>query len=577
MMRTWKRGWREVIVLLAALACAGSWAAGQVRSMRDRTEVAKMTENMKTVCVGRFLVDVPAQAVVSLSREMIGGFEIETKEESETEFRDRVAVRETEIAGRGAEARGNGSGGIVQVRDLRVPGMIGRIIVYGKDRTYGFDAGRRVDVEWVSVEALSHIGGLSVTLSMKYANEDKVRLAEALLSRVHVRGNDEVPGVPGFCVGRAVFAEPLPSHETEHVVMHIGLPDHPELGLAFASLPGGVRGRTLLERVAETDAGASPDEMLRVTKLRTGKRSINDLAGEEELERVRELNFATTFGFMWETQGVKDDPLQPFLSLELHSGISRRPGGKPVDSSLHEDAVVALWDTISSSIRLRPNGPPPPPALPSEPPSPKLGIIAHAGDVCPQSGWWQCSEGGPGLDVHGGQVQYIRKGERMPQALLLPRQSLWQKVRRIQPSVESPRLTAWKLVDKRVRPRRAPAVALAQPGTPAPGHDPAAGEPQAVVGTYVRTGEPCPASGWWRCEEQNALDGTRWFARGSLLPPATFQVPAGVFGRSSGPEVIQRRSVWQLVRQVEAAELAQTMPPPRPDLGQALGGPSAVA
>jgi hypothetical protein len=573
MMRTWKRGWREVIVLLAALVCAGSWAASQVRSMRDRTEVAKMTEKMKTVCVGRFLVDVPAGAEVTLSRERVAGFEIETVEESEAEFRERIEAREAGIAARGPAT--DGTGGLVEARDLRIPGMTGRTLIYGRNRGYLMEGNRRVDDEFVSVEAHAHTGGWSFSLFAKYADEARARLAESLLARLQLRGEDEIPAVPGFCIRHAVFAEPLPVRKAEQIVMHIGLPDHPDLGLALASLPGGGGSRSLLERVAETDAEASPDEMLRVTKLRTGKRTISDLAGEEELERVRELNFATTFGFMWETQGVKDDPLQPFLSLELHSGISRRPGGKPVDSSLHEDAVLALWDTISSSIRLRPNGPPPPAAAPPEPPGPKLGTIVQAGEVCPQSGWWQCSEGGPGLDVHGGKVQYIRKGERMPQALLLPRQSLWQKVRRIQPSVESPRLTAWKLVDKRVRPRRAPAVALAQPGAPAPGQIMPDGEPRAVVGTYVRTGEPCPASGWWRCEEQHALDGTRWFARGSLLPPATFQVPPGVFGRSAGPEVIQRRSVWQLVRQVEAAELAQTMP--RPDAGLAAGGPPALA
>jgi len=83
MTRMRRRGWRELIVLLAALACAGSWAAGQVRSMRDRSEVAKMTEKMRTVCVGRYLVDVPVQAEVSMSHERIDGFAIETVEESE--------------------------------------------------------------------------------------------------------------------------------------------------------------------------------------------------------------------------------------------------------------------------------------------------------------------------------------------------------------------------------------------------------------------------------------------------------------------------------------------------------------
>jgi hypothetical protein len=93
---------------------------------------------------------------------------------------------------------------------------------------------------------------------------------------------------------------------------------------------------------------------------------------------------------------------------------------------------------------------------------------------------------------------------------------------------------------------------------PASGAEQAADGGRAVAaGTFVRTGDACPASGWWRCLEPHALDGTRWFAEGSLLPAATFQVPPGVFAKSAGPEVIQRRSAWQLMRHAGAPAAPQ--------------------
>jgi len=545
-----------------------------------------MTEDTKPVCVGRFQVDVPAQATVSLSHEMIDGFDIGTTEESEAAFRARIAAREADIQGRGPAV--DGSGGMVAASDLQVPGMIGRAFVFGRNRGYLMEGERRIDDEFVSVEVHAHKGGLSFSLSMIVADEAEVKVAQALFSRLRLRDEDEMPALAGFCIGRAIFAEPLPPHRTEHIAMHLGLQNHPDLAIAFVSMPGGGTDPGLLARSADTDAAESAADRLRVTKLRAGQRDINGMPGEELLERFRELNFATTYGFMWETRGVDGDPTQPFLSLELQAGISPEAGGKPADASLHEDAVVALWDAIASSIRVRPNGPPPladapadPPAgSPDQPPGPQLGASAHAGDVCPQSGWWQCREGGPGVDVHGGQVQYIRQGERMPQALLLPRQTLWQKVRRIQPSAESPRLTAWTLVDKRMRPRVVSVVALAEAGAPVLSGEMGGAESQAAsraaVGSYVRTGETCPASGWWRCEETHALDGTRWFARGSVLPVATFQVPPGVFARADGPEVIQRRSLWQLVRQVEAPAVASVAAPSQTQPVPAAGsGPSA--
>jgi hypothetical protein len=370
-----------------------------------------------------------------------------------------------------------------------------------------------------------------------------------------VRGEDEVPAEPGFCIRRALFAEPLPTSKAEHIAMHLSLPEHPDLAMAFVSMPGGGADPDLLARVAETDAAAGADERLRVTKLRLRKRSINGLEGEEALERMRELNFATTYAFIWETKGMAGDPTQPFLSLELQGGISPRPGGKPVDTTLHEDAVINLWDNISSSIRLRQSGRPGN-FSDTTPSGPRLGVILRAGEICSQSGWWRCNEGGPDIDVHGGKVQFIRKGQRMPQALLLPRQTLWQKLRGIQPSIEPTQPTIWKLADKRQRPRSVAEVPLAAALAPtnAPAIHETAGD--LVIGTKARTGESCPASGWWRCEESQALDGTRWFVQGSLLPPATFQVPAGVFGKSAGPESIQRRSVWQLMRHAEAESTA---------------------
>jgi hypothetical protein len=519
-----------------------------------------MTEKMKTVCVGRHLVDVPALAEVSFSGAVIDGFTVDTAEESDAEFRERIAAREAELAARGPAT--DGTGGIVEVRDVRRPGMTGRTFIYGRNRAYWFEDGRRVDDDWVAVEIHAHTEGFSVSLASKVADEASAASAEALIAKLQVRGKDEIPTVPGFCVSRAVFAEPLPAHQSEHTVMHLGLAGHPDLGITLASIAGGAPGTSLLARVSQTEASTGADVLLRMNKLREGKRSINGIDGEEVLVRAREFNFTTSYGFSWDAPGVKDDVLQPYLSLELQTGISERAGGKPVETSLHEDALLALWDSIASSIRVRKSGPPPSDALPHQPSGPTLGAIATAGEVCPQSGWWRCSEGGDGMSVYGGQVQYIRKGDRMPQALLLPRQTFWQKVKRIQPSLESPRPTAWTLVDKRHRPRASTALPLAAATVPASRLDLAADGRQGVpAGTHLRTGDPCPASGWWRCVEPQALDGTRWFAQGSLLPAASFQVPAGVFAKSGGPEVIQRRSGWQLMRHAVSPGVAADEPP----------------
>lgn len=315
-----------------------------------------MTEKRRTVCVGRYLVDVPIQAELSLSGGMIDGFDIETIEESETAFQQRLAAREAEIGSHHPDNKGEG--GMVEARGLRIPGLVGRTFIFDRSRGYLMEGDRRVDMESVSVEAHAHMGGFSFTLSATSTEESAAKAAEALLANLRFRRPDEIPVVPGFCISRGVFVDPLPAHKNEHIMMHLGIPDHPDLAMVFFSIAGGTPESGLLTRVAHTDATSNADELLRVSKLRSAKRSINGLDGEEVVERVREYDLTTGYAFNWESRGMADDVLHPYLSLEMQTGASQRPGGTPTDTSLHQDALLALWDRIASSIRLRAPAPP---------------------------------------------------------------------------------------------------------------------------------------------------------------------------------------------------------------------------
>lgn len=111
-----------------------------------------------------------------------------------------------------------------------------------------------------------------------------------------------------------------------------------------------------------------PDVFMRISKLREGRGNINGFAGEEIAERVREYHFTRGCGFNRETQGVTDDVLPPYLSLDMQTGLGNRPGGKPSNTSQHQDALLALRDGIASTICLRQNEAPPPTGPRSIPP-----------------------------------------------------------------------------------------------------------------------------------------------------------------------------------------------------------------
>ncbi len=519
-----------------------------------------MIESMRTVCIGRFLLDVPTEAELDLIGPQIDGFDISTFDESTEEFRQRIAQREAEL--RAKPDRLGGNSNLEVAKRVRTDaGFVGKIFVHNRKVTeytstdgYSLERSRS---EGVAVEALMHGSGISVDVTIDYYDPDQVDNLIKLVSQLVPNPENKIPSEPGFCIDRAYVRDPLRAAQLERLTMFARLPSHPDIQFTLILLAGTQPDdKGLLERRAQTEAGlAAIVPKFRISTLRAAERVIHGLGGDELVTRFHEENDAIVYSFWWEVNGTKDNVFVPHLSFTMETGKGNH---QPVQSSLSERAALALWDRIVGSIRVRPTQQP---KRSEEPPQARIGTQAWAGDHCPQSGWWLCGEGGDGIGVLGGQRQYIKKGDRMPQALLLPPQTMWEKMRGLQPSFESTTRTSWELVDKRARKRLAPALPLAQ-ATPVAAASTSAGEGRAIVenqkvpvGSFAATGTACPASGWWRCEESHALDGTRWFAQGSLLPPATFTVPPGVFGRGSGsPRSIQRRGAWRLVRLADVPE-----------------------
>lgn len=565
-MRWAKSRLAKVLAGLAFAGLAATWAVGKVleqheEAHQDKQEVGRMTEKIKTVCVGRFLIDMPEEAQIDLGRASINGFDIGAFDESIDEFNARLAHREAEI--RAKPDRLGGTKNLELVRNIKTEsGLVGKIFVHGRVVNEG-TAGNGLEnesyrYEGIVVEALVHGDGVSIDVGSDFYFPDKVDDLYTLVTQLVPNPRNQIPGEPGFCIDRAYIRDPLTADQGEQITMFANLPSHPDIDFLLI-LAAGIKpdGDSLLERGAASEDRLSIAEKLRVTRLRSEPREIGGRSGEELVRRVVEENDAQVYSLRWEVNGTEDDVSTPHLVFRMRTGNSNNG---PVPSSMSEEAVLELWDKISSSIRVRPAERQQSPLI--DKPTVHIGTQAWAGDRCPQSGWWLCGEGGDGIGVLGGQRQYIKKGERMPQALLLLPQTLWDKLRGLQPSVESTNRTSWRLVDTRARKRAPPPLPLAKAKAVASAStlvSVAASDgsevQQPLIGTYSSTGLPCPASGWWRCEDSHALDGTRWFVQGSLLPPATFTVAPSIFGNSSNaPQAIQRRSAWRLMRLTDAPD-----------------------
>ena len=556
--------------LFAGLAT--TWAVGKVLDKReldrqDQHKVARMTDKMKTVCVGRFLIDVPEEAQVQLDRARIDGFDISEFDETEAEFEQRLADREAQITAKPDWLGGNKN--LESTRDVQNgSGLSGKIFIHSRtvvEGTQGNGLGgvERYRDEGISTEALVHGHGISIDLFFENRGLQWIEDLPRLVNQLVMNPENRIPSEPGFCMDRAYVRDPLSADQHEQIMMFVRLPNHPDVELMLimtAGLKPAPRG--VLERTDAADEGLTMAERMRITRMRGAPREIGGLVGEELVERVIEENEARVHNFRWEVNGTRDNVFVPRLVLTMRTGNGNH---QPVPSSLSDGAALGLWDRISSSIRLRSSEPVANSRI--EVPATPLGTYASAGERCPETGWWLCGDGGNGIGVLGGQRQYIKKGDLMPQALLLPPRTLWDRVRGVQPSFESANSTFWKLVDKRLQKRLPPPLPLALPVPPVTtavaSRGVGASERNHVcVGSFAVTGAPCPASGWWRCEQSHALDGTRWFAQGALLPPATFAVPPGVFGGATrAPKSIQRRGEWRLVRLAHVLEQSDSSGP----------------
>jgi len=341
---------RVCVVLFGCLAAA--WAAG---AAWDTYEVLKMTEKMKTVCVGRMQVDLPDEAQVELYGARISGLDIESFAESPDAFQKRLAAREAEIREK-ADYRG-GRNNMESVQDVQGKNQLaGKIFIHGRYVTEGNASDgfmtEHFRYEGVAIEGHVHAEGISIDLSAEKYDPKRIGNLFRLIAQLVSNPANRVPTEPGFCLDRAYVRDPLPAAENEQITLAAKFPSYPDLGFHFDTIAGTKpEPRGLIERNAASRRRLPAILNMRVSALRADPRTIGGLKGDELVQRVIENNLAIVYGCQWEVSGTEDNVYVPAVTLTMVTG---RGEGEPIASSLSQPAAIALWDRISSSIRVRP-------------------------------------------------------------------------------------------------------------------------------------------------------------------------------------------------------------------------------
>ena len=431
---------RNTMLAIAALAIAAGWYGWQLHREHQMSQDL-FDQPMHTLCVGRYLIDVPAQYVLEYHHYPIDGVSIESLGTlpGQTAFETELSRREAELT---TEKNEYEQTSLEKSDPLTLGGSTGKLLFHSRKKpVYWFEDGRKIVTgDGLTGEGWLWLGTYGVSLKGSYRRTDIREMLMKVATPLRPLSADEIPAEPGYCMemdeGRAfIVGAPLPTqHEATEI--QFGLKHHPDVKFRLAMYPNGDKlDESLLVRAKKADAEMSATFMQGVTTLRNGPRTVNALPGEEIVEGVRE-GFVRTQSMRWETLGKIRDPLYPMINLEGKTGYK---GYKHTDSSLSDAQLLKLWDRIVNSIRLRTTSP----ARHSEAPPPRtpLGALALTGRACPETGWWQCAD--EGAPVLGGSRQFIRQNEPMPEVVLQGEPSLWQRVKGETPQFR--RATVWQL------------------------------------------------------------------------------------------------------------------------------------
>jgi hypothetical protein len=427
--------WLAKFIVAGFLILACIALTRQVQAAYLNYQVKNMTAEMKdlkmkSICVGRFLIDVPPDAELSYRGAMIAGWSIATYEnETDEQFAARIEKKEAQLSN---EKNERGSPNLEKTHQVDKNGVRGKIHVFGREWIRGLP--NEPLSESVRIEAMIRVQKHSFNLTINYADDKDLDELSELVTQFRSREENEIPTEAGFCFDGGFITEPIVVPQKERTTMFVGLNGHPDVSIMLDMTAGITTPKTLLQR--DADASVGDENSSRFHTFRRGPRPWNGHAGEEVLERVHEFNGNYGHAFMWELIHNKtDNVFTPLMSFELSTGHGHP--GTTVDASLTDAQALALWDKMLSSLRVRPVVAAKPVAVaPAQVP---FGTLSESGMACPASGWWRCVDA-----LAQGGTRWFERGQILPMATVRQQPSMLERLKGT-PEIKS-HPAAWELV-----------------------------------------------------------------------------------------------------------------------------------
>lgn len=317
-------------------------------------ELDEIFENKKTVCFGRFLIDVPFSALV-----VYGPAEapvpIEIIPESAEQFSEVLKNKLSEIEGEKEFSFGD-----LKNKDS----MLGTIIDgQRKDQKIIFGIRKSTGDDYQIYSYLKDKGKVFLTRMFSGSTKPEYQKAVNRLNEISrlisARSDVEIPLPPGICIDGGFVAE---SRELTHesVTLGIRLMEFPDVHFSISTtmksslVESDALEPRLLRAEEEAKFTGNGNWYSRIKVFRRGETKIDSWVGYQILARKPPQDGQKeSYEFAFLSQGEPKNPYLPVLDIKLHSGVVNNRIAQ-VKPRISDEEAIKLWDRLTQSIRRRP-------------------------------------------------------------------------------------------------------------------------------------------------------------------------------------------------------------------------------
>jgi len=177
--------------------------------------------------------------------------------------------------------------------------------------------------------------------------------------RLRLRDENEIPDEPGVCIEEGFISAPL-NYLFEWIRVGFRFPEYPDVSFSVqtrsTSRPNPEDSLEAAIKGGRRDALAAGFGALlkRVKTLRKGNRTIGQWEGAEVLDRLPSVDISPeSHDFEFRSIGVAGDWLRPFVGISFLTAVKENSRAQ-VEPSLTDAEAIAMWDKLTSTIRVRP-------------------------------------------------------------------------------------------------------------------------------------------------------------------------------------------------------------------------------